>query len=303
MMPLPIYKMNNPLFSIIIPTYNRAERNAKTVQSALNQTIGDFELIIVDDGSTDNTEEIIKSLLDPRIHYFKKNNEERAIARNYGIHRAKGDYITFLDSDDQLFPHFLDEAQKVIEQNNRPEWFHLAYEIVDEKGVIIRQENKRKGDINKSLIRGNHLSCIGVFIRKDILEKYQFNDDPEIIGSEDYLLWLKLASLYPLHYSNTTSACMIQHDGRSVINFNKQQLIRRIEKSIYYATNDPSISNFLKGKISKFKAHRYLYLANHLSRATYKKASLKYYFLSIIHFPLILFHRNSLSYLKSLFIL
>jgi glycosyltransferase involved in cell wall biosynthesis len=303
MMPLPIYKMNNPLFSIIIPTYNRAERNAKTVQSALNQTIGDFELIIVDDGSTDNTEEIIKSLLDPRIHYFKKNNEERAIARNYGIHRAKGDYITFLDSDDQLFPHFLDEAQKVIEQNNRPEWFHLAYEIVDEKGVIIRQENKRKGDINKSLIRGNHLSCIGVFIRKDILEKYQFNDDPEIIGSEDYLLWLKLASLYPLRYSNNISACMIQHDGRSVINFNKQQLIRRIEKSIYYATNDPSISNFLKGHISKVKAHRYLYLANHLSRAKYKLSSVVYFFRSVVNFSLILFHRNSLSYLKSLFIL
>jgi glycosyltransferase involved in cell wall biosynthesis len=293
----------NSLFSIIIPTYNRAERIAEAIKSVLNQTFGDFELIIVDDGSTDNTEEITKSILDPRIHYFKKNNEERAIARNYGIHRAKGDYITFLDSDDQLFPHFLDEAQKVIEQNNRPEWFHLAYEIVDEKGKVLRKENGRNREINRSLIKGNHLSCIGVFVRKDILEKYQFNEDQDIIGSEDYLLWLKLASLYPLHYSNTISACMIQHDGRSVINFNKQQLIRRIEKSIYYATNDPSISNFLKGHISKFKAHRYLYLANHLSRATYKKASLKYYFLSIIHFPLILFHRNSLSYLKSLFIL
>jgi glycosyltransferase involved in cell wall biosynthesis len=292
--------MTEPTFSIIIPTYNRADRLEVTIQTILDQSYTHFEIIVVDDGSTDNTEHIVSRLADDRIKYFFKKNEERAIARNYGISKAQGAYINFLDSDDHLYSHALDEACKIIEQNNKPEWFHLAYEIKDENGEILRKVNGRTEDINLSLITGNHLSCIGVFVRNDILEQYQFNEDLDIIGSEDYMLWLKLASLYPLGYSNTISTCMIQHVGRSVLNFNRQQLIDRIEKSIECALNDSSIMAFLQGRVPKFKAHRYLYLANHLSRASHKSASLKYFFLSCIHFPTILVHRNSFSYLKSL---
>lgn len=289
-------------FSIIIPTYNRAGQVAQTIQSVLDQSFSSLEVVVIDDGSTDNTEEVVKSFKDGRIRYFKKQNEERAIARNFGIDQATGDYVTFLDSDDLLYPPFLEEAITLTDKYNKPEWFHLAYEIKDETGNKLRLENKRDGDINKSLTTGNHLSCIGVFVRKDIVRKHKFNEDPDIIGSEDYLLWLKLASLYPLRYSNTISACMIQHSGRSVMNFNKRQLIRRIEKSIHYALSDSSVNQFLHGQISKFKAHRYIYLANHLSRASYKLSSVVYYFRSVVSFPPILFHRISFSYLKSLLI-
>lgn len=287
-------------FSIIIPTYNRAAQIAGTIQSLLNQNYSIFEILIVDDGSTDNTGELISSIQDPRIRYFKKENEERSIARNFGIQRATGDYITFLDSDDVLYPHYLDEASTNINQFNHPEWLHLAYEIKDESGKVIRRENHRKGDINKTLITGNHLSCIGVFVRKDIIQKHQFNEDPDIIGSEDYLLWLELASRFPLRYSNRIVACLVQHPNRSVINFDQNQLIARIEKSIEIVSKNQTIRKFLNRAWPQFKAHRYLYLANHLSRASCQMASMKYYYFSIIHSPLILFHRSSLSYLKSL---
>ena len=188
----------------------------------------------MDDGSTDHTEEVVNSIQDHRIIYFKKKNDERAIARNYGIEKANGKYITFLDSDDRLYSHYFEEANKVIKDNNSPEWFHLAYEIKDEKGQILRQENKRKGNLNRTLISGNHLSCIGVFVIYDVLKKHQFNSDPDIIGSEDYLLWLELASRYPLKYSNKISAYMVHHTDRSVINFNQEQLVTRTEKSIKY---------------------------------------------------------------------
>jgi len=292
--------MTEPTFSIIIPTYNRADRLEVTIQTVLNQSYPHFEIIIVDDGSTDNTEHVVSRLADDRIKYFFKKNEERAIARNFGINQASGDYVTFLDSDDLLYPNFLQEAMSLIDNCDKPEWFHLAYEIKDDTGRILRKENNRKGDINKALISGNHLSCIGVFVRADIIQKQKFNEDPDIIGSEDYLLWLKLASLYPLRYSNQISACMTQHSGRSVINFNKEQLITRIEKSIDYALEDSLIKKFLSDSISKFKAHRYLYLANHLSIASFKTPSIKFYFLSVAYFPLILIQRNSFSYLKSL---
>jgi len=277
-------------FSIIIPTYNRATRISGTIQSVLNQNYKDFELLIVDDGSTDHTEEVVCSVKDERIRYFRKANEERAIARNFGIERAKGDYITFLDSDDLLYPHYLEESLKVIRSNNNPEWLHLAYEIKDEKGQVIRKENKRNGDINKTLISGNHLSCIGVFVRNDIIQKHKFNIDPDIIGSEDYVLWMELACLYPLRYSNRISAFMVQHSGRSVINFSKDQLIRRIQKNIFYVTQKPSFKKSFPKKTPLFRAHRYLYLANHLSRSRSKISSLKYYFLSISA------HHNSFSF-------
>ncbi len=289
-----------PTFSIIIPTYNRANRIPETVQSVLNQNYRNFELIIVDDGSTDNTQEIVGSFEDERIRYFKKENEERAIARNYGIGKANGEYITFLDSDDRLYPHYFEEALKVIQSNDHPEWLHLAYEIKDDRGKVIRRENKRTGDINNSLITGNHLSCIGVFVREDIIQKHQFNNDPDLIGSEDYVLWMELACLYTLRYSNRISAFMVQHSGRSVINFKKDLLIRRIKKNISYVIQNHSFQNSFEKQEASFKAHRYLYLANHLSRSHSSLSSLKYYFLSISHHPTIAFHRNSFSYLKSL---
>ena len=292
--------MSSIQFSVIIPTYNRATRISGTIQSVLNQNYKNFELLIVDDGSTDHTEVVVSSFTDERIRYFKKNNEERAIARNFGIGKADGEYITFLDSDDKLYPNYFKEALVVIEKYDTPEWLHLAYEIKDEKGKVIRRENERKGDLNKSLITGNHLSCIGVFVRNDIIQKHQFNIDPDIIGSEDYVLWMELACLYPLRYSNKISAFMVQHSGRSVINFNKDQLTRRIQKNIYYVTQNPSFKKSFPKKTPLFIAHRYLYLANHLSRSQSKISSLKYYFLSIFDHPIILFHRNSFSYLKSL---
>ena len=290
-------------FSIVVPTYNRSQRLAKTIQSVLDQKFGDYELIIVDDGSTDNSNEVVGTFHTGNIKYIYKENEERAIARNVGIDAAEGEYVTFLDSDDILYPNYLKEAHKLIEQHNDPEWLHISYEIRTESGNIIRQENRRRGHINRSLVTGNHLSCLGVFVRKDILSQCRFNEDPAIIGSEDYLLWLELASRYPLHYSNEISAYMVQHNERSVINFDCNQLIDRVNATISSATGNKSVSHFLDTDEKKFIAHRYLYLSNHLSRASSKLKSLRYFLRAIANFPRILFHRNSFAYLKSLVLL
>jgi glycosyltransferase involved in cell wall biosynthesis len=93
--------------SIIIPTYNRAHLVAEAVESVLNQTYRDFELIVVDDGSTDNTEEIVRSFLDDRVKYVKQSNKGVSAARNMGIATAKGDFIAFLDHDDLFLPEKL----------------------------------------------------------------------------------------------------------------------------------------------------------------------------------------------------
>ena len=119
------------LFSIIIPTYNRASFIEKAINSVLNQTYQNFELIIVDDGSTDNTEEVIKSIKSNKIIYFKIENSERGFARNYGTKHSKGDYVTFLDSDDILLPEYFSNAYENIIKYDSPPFFHLGYEIIN----------------------------------------------------------------------------------------------------------------------------------------------------------------------------
>ena len=105
--------------SVIIPTYNRAQLTATAVQSVLNQTFEDFELIVIDDGSTDNTEETIAAFTDPRLIYIKQENGGVAAACNTGIARARGKWISFLDSDDQYLPRKFEIQLAAVE--NEPE--------------------------------------------------------------------------------------------------------------------------------------------------------------------------------------
>lgn len=289
----------NPLFSIIIPTFNRAEELKNAIKSVLNQQIEDFEIIIIDDASTDHTKSIIEQFTDNRIFSFSKSiNEERAKARNFGIKKAKGDYITFLDSDDVIYSNFLSEGMKLIKKFNNPEWMHLAYEIRDNNGKLIERRNRRKNNLGKSLLSGNHLSCVGIIIRKDIIKKNHFNEDPVIIGSEDYLLWLKLSFRYILRFSNTVCASVFDHSSRSVRSFNSERLINRIEKSISFVINDPEFQSRSKKDARKFIAHRYIYLSLHLILNKDLINGMKYWDKSFRLFPQILFSRKNLGIIK-----
>ena len=104
------------LFSIIIPTYNRANLIGKAIDSVLAQTYHNWELIIIDDGSTDNTRDVVRSYNDNRIKYFYQENRGRSAARNYGIDISKGDYISFLDDDDYYLENFLEEFFHIISE-------------------------------------------------------------------------------------------------------------------------------------------------------------------------------------------
>src|SRR5262245_32601052 len=105
-------------FTIVIPTYNRAQLIDATIQSVLQQTYRNYEVIVVDDGSTDNTEEVVKKYLAPNFIYYKLEHGERSAARNFGTSKAKGDYINWFDSDDIMLPNHLEELNKAIKQHN-----------------------------------------------------------------------------------------------------------------------------------------------------------------------------------------
>jgi glycosyltransferase involved in cell wall biosynthesis len=104
-----------PKVSVIIPTYNRANLIAESIKSVLNQTFTDFEIIVVDDGSADNTKEVVESFKEPRIRYIYQANKGVSCARNVGIFASKGEYIAFLDSDDIWLPQNLELKIKLLD--------------------------------------------------------------------------------------------------------------------------------------------------------------------------------------------
>ncbi|GIU81227.1 MAG: glycosyltransferase [Acidobacteria bacterium] len=290
-----------PYFSVIIPTYNRAQFIKQTIESVLNQTFTDFEIIVVDDGSTDNTKEVVESIKDERIVYHYKRNEERSVARNTGVKLARGEYVTFLDSDDLLYENHLQTALEMVEKYNQPEWFHLGYEIKNLADGTCKKINFLPEIANSKLIEGNHLSCRGVFIRKDIALKNPFN--PKLSSSEDYELWLRLASRYPLYCDNKVTSVLVQHDSRSVTKVNKEKLISQIGILEESLAKDEEFMKVFGKDFPRIKAYNDAYIALHLALAkTDRIDALKHLFKAICHSPKILKQRIFYGAIKRLII-
>jgi len=283
---LKVADINNRIkFTVVIPTYNRAAHVKAAVDSVLAQTYSNFEVIVVDDGSTDNTEQVLAVITDERFKYYKKSNAERGAARNFGANNASGDYVNFFDSDDTLYPNHLQEASIMVEQNASPEFFHIWYDVKQRNGRI--DTVKVPDDISTALLKGNCLSCNGVFIRKDIATKHPFVEDRRVAASEDYLLWLQLAARYTFYNSSVVTSTIIQHDERSVLNFNAQRLIQRKELMLKYLFEDAVFDK----KYHQFKpsltADAYLMIALHIAlMKTEKKVSISYLFRAIFCYPM-----------------
>lgn len=283
--------MKHPFFSIVIPSYNRSEMIVKTIESVLRQTYTDFELIIVDDGSTDNTEEVVSAIKDSRLQYIKKQNGERAAARNFGAAMASGQFVNFFDSDDIALPNHLQEAHSLLSKHTDAVWFHLGYAFADANDHVFRTINLFKGDtLNQIVCDGNPLSCNGVFIRKDIVLQHKFNEDRSLSASEDYELWCRLAARFPLYYSNTITSWVVDHDLRSVRTINGEVLIKRLNLLVQYLKKDEQVITYFGKDFSKIEMDSNSYIALHLANVPkYKLKSLLYAFKAL---------NNSISFLR-----
>ncbi len=190
--------------SVIVPTYNRANMVTKTIDSILNQSFSDFELIIVDNESDDNTETVIKSYTDERIRYYKhQNNGVVAVNRNYGIRLSQGEYIAFCDDDDLWLP---EKLAKQIQEFEKDKVIGLVctnaivYDENGEHGKRIRGATAKDFTFN-SLLWGNRIICSSVCVKKEVLDDIGLMDEnPAIFSGEDYELWLRIASKYSIRY-------------------------------------------------------------------------------------------------------
>lgn len=263
-------------FSLIIPTYNRADFIRYAIESALKQEYLPQEIIVVDDGSTDDTKAVVEAINDPRIRYFYKKNEERAVARNFGIMHAISEYCTFLDSDDILYPNYFIEAKEMILKHGSVEVFHLGYEIVDTNRKPLKQYIKSSGSLNNDLFYGNRISCAGVFIRKDIALTNLFSTDPDLICTEDWELWLRLGAKYRWYYNSLVASALVEHHQRSVVKVDVVKLERRLSSLIRNLNSNKDFSIHCKGKLPIIKSHMLLYIALHILMSNNKKESLGY---------------------------
>ncbi len=292
------------LFSIIIPTYNRAAFIEKTIESVLAQTYTNYEIIVVDDGSTDNTEDIVKNIISAKIQYHKIKNSERGAARNHGASIAKGDYVNFFDSDDLLYTNHLSEAYQLIIKQDKPEIIAISFDIKDREGILVLKGQHYTGDLNLNLVKkGNLLSCNGVFLRKDIRLKHLFNEDRKLSGSEDYELWLRLSSEYKIHYSNTVSSSIINHDDRSVLHMNKENLIIRFKTLFDNVMNNEKFVSKYGMYENYILSNNYIYISLHIALAGNNKTdAIKYLIKAIIKKPFIILSRRFVAIIKHLII-
>jgi glycosyltransferase involved in cell wall biosynthesis len=184
-----------PFFSVVIPTYNRATLLREALASVLAQEYSDFEVVVVDDGSTDETEAVVRASGLP-AQFLRQTNSGPGATRNRGIQAARGVYVTFLDSDDLWFPWTLATFAQIIRQENNPSWivgapreFRSPAELTTCRREAIRQTSYR--DYLASSGVDAWVPGCGAVIRRDVLQSAGGFTD-KWINAEDSDLWLRL---------------------------------------------------------------------------------------------------------------
>jgi glycosyltransferase involved in cell wall biosynthesis len=156
--------MQNSFFSVVITTYNRASLLKRALESLISQTEKDWEGIIIDDGSTDDTYAVIQPYLErcPNIRYSKQDNQGTVSAKNKGIYSSTGNFITFLDSDDEYSPDHLESRKLILKQNPKVEFLYGGVKVIGNQYVPDRHDHSKRIHLSECVIGGTF------FIKREI---------------------------------------------------------------------------------------------------------------------------------------
>lgn len=266
------------MISVLIPLYNKSKSIVATISSVLSQTYKDFEILVVDDGSTDGSGEIIQSIKDDRIRYFRKKNGGVSSARNYGIEKAQYDWIALLDGDDLWKPIFLEEMVEMIQRYPKAALYGsgYAFQHIDNGDYDIPDLTLPPNFVGYiesywSIAKDNILfTSSSVVINKNVFKaigKY----DEQLVRGEDVDLWFRIALHYPVAFLNKPLAIYrLQAENRSnaVVIESDKCLIWNLERFKKYELSNSKfkiavdnwrmahISNFLRGdscEVTKIK--------------------------------------------------
>ena len=213
------------LVSIILPTFNRAQLIQRAISSVLNQTYQHWELVVVDDGSTDETSSVVKSFNDPRIHYFKKANSGAGASRNFGIQHAMGSWITFLDSDDEYDPAKVEMQLRAALENNA-ELVVCGSVYLKDGAEFRRKVPELKTDLTRALRerqKGTGVSTPIFFVKRELLSDKEILFDSTLPAYQDWDFLYQLSfhtnyavvqhHLYRVHFQRGQRV----HSGKNVL--------------------------------------------------------------------------------------
>ena len=185
-------KNKTPLVSVIMPAYNAEKYIRAAIESVIRQTYENWELIVLDDGSTDSTAQTVKRMAegDSRIRFCpNERNMGVAATRNRGFDLARGDYVALLDSDDVWLPQKL-EKQLALAAGTKADIIYTSYYIIDKNGDKSRDDYIVPAETSfESMLEENHIGCSTAMLEKSIVKKYRFDGS---YAHEDYVLWLQL---------------------------------------------------------------------------------------------------------------
>ena len=192
---------NNPTISVIIPTYNRAHLLDKAIQSVLDQTYEDFEIIVIDDGSTDNTKEVVNSFNDDRLRYIRleKNSGTSALPRNTGIRIAQGEYIAFQDDDSLWLPEKLERQVKAFQ--DAPAKVGVVYtgmwQVRDSEKIYHPPSyiTETEGDIHKQILGHYFIGHPPVLVQRKCFKTVGTYDE-KLPAALDWDMWLRVSKHY-----------------------------------------------------------------------------------------------------------
>lgn len=223
------------LVSVVTATYNMGKYLPFAIESALNQTYRNIEVIVIDDGSTDNTREVVESYWkDPRIRYIHQENKGVANAKNRGIQESRGEFIAFLDADDVWKPNKLDKQLKLFNKSEKIGVVYSDVEYIDENGNIIKREPYKKyysGTITKQLFIDNFVNFSSAVVKRKCFVLCGMFDETLPI-SVDWDLWLRISTEYEFAFLNERTFYYRIWSGQMSHNYEKRYkcILRIMEK-------------------------------------------------------------------------
>jgi len=253
-----------PLVSIIIPTFNHGHYLGRALQSVINQSYRNWEVIVIDNHSTDNTDEVIFGFSDKRISYIKFHNYGViGASRNVGIRAAKGEWIAFLDSDDWWHQDKLEEFYLMT--RNKLDIFYHELEVIRPSNSwrrrFIGSWQVRSPVLIDLLVRGNALATSSVVVRREILNRTSmFNESSLMIACEDYNLWLQLGEVTNRFYYCPRVLGYYTDDGKGMSRRDMSAAYTHAINSFVHNLNQ-SQQKYVAAKV-KYQKLRYAYLKN-----------------------------------------
>src|SRR6266581_585645 len=200
------------LVSVIIPCYNHAQFLAHAIESVLAQSYSNFELIVVDDGSTDDTAEVVRRY--SPVHYVYQDNAGLSAARNTGLRQSRGAFIAFLDADDRLLPHALEVGVSCMREHPECAFVSGHCRVIDSANAVLASPRQRhiQHDHYLKLVRGGcYIWCPAIVLYQRQVFDFVHGFDPAVMPVEDYDLYLRITKDFPVYSHNQVIAEYRQH--------------------------------------------------------------------------------------------